>query len=269
MDIFKLIPQLDPTQDSYLPKSVELSNIRQIPSTKYASLLTLLFAASLVCFAATSAQMSFAFIISAIKVLIIFTFKTHIWCGDTYARFRLTTDTAIDDTTPGGAAVDGEVEDYQIAIAPAPLCPAAKADLWFANDESGSVDATEFDNALDFLYQVSDSFVYDDDTGMKAGITGWTELPNSMEIVMPITESFGDSEDFGLLSTNNITLNNNTKGVRELYASKQNSSPGTRLDYATNYLADLITAGNGKRTGVSQVAIMLTDADSSFINDLR
>ena len=39
--------------------------------------------------------------------------------GNTYARFRLTTDSSINNTTPGGAATDGEVEDYQIAIAPA------------------------------------------------------------------------------------------------------------------------------------------------------
>ncbi len=38
--------------------------------------------------------------------------------GNTYARFRLTTDSSINNTTPGGAASDGEVEDYQIAIAP-------------------------------------------------------------------------------------------------------------------------------------------------------
>ncbi|AFY56043.1 conserved repeat protein [Rivularia sp. PCC 7116] len=36
--------------------------------------------------------------------------------GDTYARFRFTTDAGIDANTPGGGASDGEVEDYQIAI---------------------------------------------------------------------------------------------------------------------------------------------------------
>jgi uncharacterized repeat protein (TIGR01451 family) len=37
--------------------------------------------------------------------------------GNTYARFRLTSDSSITNTTPGGAASNGEVEDYQIAIA--------------------------------------------------------------------------------------------------------------------------------------------------------
>ncbi|NJL52153.1 MAG: hypothetical protein HC930_07910, partial [Hydrococcus sp. SU_1_0] len=37
--------------------------------------------------------------------------------GNTYARFRLTTDSSITNATPGGFASNGEVEDYQIAIA--------------------------------------------------------------------------------------------------------------------------------------------------------
>jgi uncharacterized repeat protein (TIGR01451 family) len=39
--------------------------------------------------------------------------------GNTYARFRLTSDSSINNATPGGAASSGEVEDYQIAIASA------------------------------------------------------------------------------------------------------------------------------------------------------
>ncbi|MEO1340177.1 MAG: GEVED domain-containing protein, partial [Cyanobacteria bacterium J06635_13] len=195
--------------------------------------------------------------------------------GDSYVRIRVTTsdldldtnETTNRDDSSVGLAVDGEVEDYIMAIAPAPLCPAARADVWFANDESGSVSSAEFENALDFLYQISDGFIYDDNTGIKAGITGWTDLVNSTEIVVPITESFGDPSDSGLFSDNNIALSINSQGIRELYSSKQNSSPGTRLDYATNYLADLITAGNGRRSNTPQVAVILTDADSSFIND--
>lgn len=36
--------------------------------------------------------------------------------GNTYARFRLSTDPAINGSTPGGLALDGEVEDYAIAM---------------------------------------------------------------------------------------------------------------------------------------------------------
>ncbi|MGF1488548.1 MAG: SdrD B-like domain-containing protein, partial [Prochloraceae cyanobacterium] len=42
--------------------------------------------------------------------------------GNTFARFRLTTDPNINANTPGGPANDGEVEDYQITIAP-PVIP--------------------------------------------------------------------------------------------------------------------------------------------------
>ena len=183
--------------------------------------------------------------------------------ADTFARFRWSTTSGLDTTT---IASNGEVEDYSLAIAPAPLCPTAKADLWFANDESGSVSPAEFENALDFLYQISDGFIYDDSTGIKAGITGWTDQVNSINIVMPITESFGDVGDFGLFMDGNITLNDNTTGIRELYSSKQNTSPGTRLDYATSYLASLITAGNGGRPSTPKIAVMLTDANSAEIN---
>ena len=190
---------------------------------------------------------------------------SNLTSGRTYARFRITTDRNINGSTPYAVAIDGEMEDYQIAIAPAPLCPAARADLWFANDESGSIDPTEFNNALDFIYQISDGFVYDDVTGMKAGITGWTEQVNSIDIVMPITESFGDPGDFGLFQNNNISLNSNNLGIRKLYGSRQNTSTGTRLDFATEYLENLIVAGNGRRTNTPQVAIIMTDADSSSI----
>jgi hypothetical protein len=38
------------------------------------------------------------------------------YVGDTFARFRLTTDTSITTATPGGLAEDGEVEDYAATI---------------------------------------------------------------------------------------------------------------------------------------------------------
>lgn len=48
--------------------------------------------------------------------------------GTSYARIRLTTDGAITTSTPGGAATDGEVEDYQITIEVAPLPPTPPGD---------------------------------------------------------------------------------------------------------------------------------------------
>ena len=182
--------------------------------------------------------------------------------GDTYARFRLGQVQATAEQATGASAGtdNGEVEDYQIAIAPSNYaCPTAIADLWFANDESGSVSPAEFNNALDFLYQISDEFIYDDVTGIKAGVTAWANIVNSIEVVIPITESFGDPGDSGLISTT-ITTDGDGQGLRELYDSRQNTNTGTRLDYATNYLADLIIAGNGRRANTPQIAVILTDA---------
>ena len=178
--------------------------------------------------------------------------------NQTYARFRWSTTSGLDSTT---AANDGEVEDYQLTITSSKVyqCPNVIADLWFANDESGSVSTNEFNDALDFLYQVSDEFIFDDVTGIKAGITGWGDNQVSTEIVMPITESFGDTGDSGLISTTIVT-NTNGQGLRELYDTKKNASSGTRLDHATTYLTNLINNGNGRRSGVRQLAVILTDA---------
>ena len=140
-------------------------------------------------------------------------------------------------------------------------CPTAKADLWFANDESGSVDFNEFEDSLDFLYQISDGFRYDDVDGIKAGITGWGNVVNSAEVLMPITQNFGDPGDSGLLSLGNITTNGNGTGLRELYISKKNTSRGTSLGYSSAYLAGLINSNNkGRRPDVKQIAVFLTDA---------
>jgi len=40
----------------------------------------------------------------------------NITSGDTFARFRLTTDIDITTSTPGGETLDGEVEDYSVSI---------------------------------------------------------------------------------------------------------------------------------------------------------
>ncbi len=72
------------------------------------------------------------------------------------------------------------------AATPSYACESVKADLWFGNDESGSVDAGEFDDALDFMYQISDSFEYDAVTGVQAGAFAWDTSTN--DVVIPITE---------------------------------------------------------------------------------
>ncbi len=139
-------------------------------------------------------------------------------------------------------------------------CGAAIADLWFGNDESGSVDANEFDDALDFMYQISDSFNYDAVTGVQAGAFAWDTTTN--DVVVPITENFADTDDTGLLQTSNVVTDNDTIGIRELYTAKAGGG-GTNLTVATQHMADLIDGGNGRRNGVLQVGIILTDATES------
>ncbi|MEL6927661.1 MAG: GEVED domain-containing protein [Cyanobacteria bacterium J06600_6] len=200
--------------------------------------------------------------------------------GDSYARFRITPDvlladdpnTADVDERSLNAAVNGEVEDYQIAIADAVTlaCPTARADLWFANDESGSVSNSEFDDSLDFIYQVSDQFTYGSTSGIKAGIIGWaaaTPNQSNNHVIIPITETFGDPGDTGLIDDNNISTDTDGNGVREEYTAKKvpSNDSGTRLDRVTNYLANIITTANGARPNTPQVAIILTDANSGQI----
>jgi len=147
----------------------------------------------------------------------------------------------------------------------------AKADIWFANDESGSISNNEFDSALDFLYQISDRFHFDDNTGIKAGITRWSS--QSSAVIMPITQHFSDSGDTGLKSdSNGVVINNNGKGIRELYKTRQYNG-STNLTGATKHLNKLLRNttsppdpnNHGRRAGVKQVAVILTDASSPQI----
>jgi uncharacterized repeat protein (TIGR01451 family) len=71
--------------------------------------------------------------------------------GDTYARFRLTKDSLINNTTPGGAASSGEVEDYQIAIAQAsdPNLLLVKRITAINPGQPGEIQFNNFDNDAD------------------------------------------------------------------------------------------------------------------------
>lgn len=62
--------------------------------------------------------------------------------GDTFARFRVTTDGAIVDATPKGIAVDGEAEDYVIKINPAADLSITKTNTPGVNGEVDQTDDT-------------------------------------------------------------------------------------------------------------------------------
>ena len=141
----------------------------------------------------------------------------------------------------------------------------SKADLWFAMDESGSVTNDEFDDGLNFVYAVSDLFKFDNVTGAKAGIIGWSNDPQPTSVIIPITDQFSDLDDTGLIGS--LSTDSDGQGVRDLYVSKVSSGRGTRLDLATQRLADLINAGNGRRDGVPSVAVILTDANQGQLEN--
>lgn len=184
----------------------------------------------------------------------------------TYARFRWSTTSGLDATT---VASDGEVEDYALTITTpaANFSCSSKVDLWFANDESGSVSATEFIDARDFIYLVSDEFYHSFADGAQGGLVGWAYSAAPKNVIMPLTETFYDQGDTGLASTG-TTVDGDGNGVRENYTAKIDTTGGTHLSNATQGVADLVNAGNGRRTGVPQVAVFLTDAPSSQINNV-
>lgn len=148
-----------------------------------------------------------------------------------------------------------------------------RADLWFANDESGSINDSEFDGALDFLYQLSDRFNFDDNTGVKAGITQWSY--SSRNVIIPITQHFSDSGDTGLKSDNSLVITTNGLGIRELYDQRFYKNGGTNLLKATEHLYQLLSNtttpqdpnNHGRRASVQQVVVILTDARSSQITN--
>lgn len=186
--------------------------------------------------------------------------------NQTFARFRWSTTQNLDSTT---AANDGEVEDYalDIGIDPSSFACSSKVDVWYANDESGSVSPTEFTQARDFIYQVTDGFYHSFASGAQGGIVGWAYGAQPVNVVIPITETFYDPDDTGLATTG-TTVDGDGLGVRENYTVKVDTTGGTQLANATNGVANLINAGNGRRTGVPQVAVILTDAPSSQINNV-
>lgn len=158
------------------------------------------------------------------------------------------------------------------------------ADMWYANDESGSVSNTEMVQALDFLYQVADGFVFDDISGAKAGVFGWSNNLSPAEYIIPASDTYADSDDTGFLdpnrdgstADNNIVVDGDGTGIREQYPARTYSS-GTWLAAATNHLAALVgstadansdgVTDNGRRTGVPQIAVLLTDATASQLKD--
>lgn len=133
------------------------------------------------------------------------------------------------------------------------------ADLWIANDESVSITDAELDHSLDFLYALSDTFLYENDIGLTAGITGWSS--SQADIVIPASVAPGLP---------------GTSGIRGLYTTRQSMGGGSDVVAAINALFNQINGNadtdsdgitdNGRRVDVPQVALIIIGSAISGVN---
>ncbi|NEQ49824.1 MAG: hypothetical protein F6K11_06770 [Leptolyngbya sp. SIO3F4] len=119
----------------------------------------------------------------------------------TYARFRLTTDSSLNANTPGGAASNGEVEDYQLTVAPAnnsniPNTLLVKR-ITALNGNTTTVDG---DNLSIYLDEVSNP--YDDNTITVSAPLNPTDPPQDTNQWPNITTNLLGGIDGGKVTPN-------------------------------------------------------------------
>ncbi|MEM8610761.1 MAG: GEVED domain-containing protein, partial [Cyanobacteria bacterium P01_H01_bin.105] len=119
--------------------------------------------------------------------------------GNTYARFRFTSDASINANTPGGAASDGEVEDYQVAIAATPTNFAISGQV--RNDTDNDGDLNDADSGISNVTVD----LYDDPEG-DGDPTGSTELTTKF------TDGSGNYSFENLAPGNYIVIETDTNG---------------------------------------------------------
>ena len=96
--------------------------------------------------------------------------------GTTYARFRITNDSSINATTPGGTASNGEVEDYALEIS---AFVSLGSTIWEDTDADGTQDAAEpaIVGATVTLLNANGS-VFDSDP-LTAGVQALTDVTDA------------------------------------------------------------------------------------------
>ncbi|ANV84862.1 hypothetical protein AWQ21_11015 [Picosynechococcus sp. PCC 7003] len=139
---------------------------------------------------------------------------TGITPGDTYARFRITSDTLTAATGSVGLASDGEVEDYQISQIRNPdltsnFC-GPNANILFILDESTSVDNTELEQQRAGIRTVLQFLVDNNVTGQAAivsfGTNGIVRLNYTALTQANVDGPFNDAlDDYGDLSGTQFT----------------------------------------------------------------
>ncbi|BAY82202.1 hypothetical protein NIES267_16810 [Calothrix parasitica NIES-267] len=106
--------------------------------------------------------------------------------GDTYARFRFTSDASVTSSTPSGSASDGEVEDYQVAFAAIANNPNILLVKRITKINNGTT-TNNGDNLA--IYNQEDSNPYDDN---KVEIT---DLPQNQADPKPDTDKWLDTTE--------------------------------------------------------------------------
>ncbi|NVK07349.1 MAG: VWA domain-containing protein, partial [Marivivens sp.] len=119
------------------------------------------------------------------------------------------------------------------------MCSSGSAELWFVNDESGSVDSTEFTQSTTFMSYVEDGFSFSS-SEFRGGIISWSSA-GDQSLESSLTTSFQSAID--------------------TYAATTPFGNSTAPAEALTYAATQVT--NGARAGVPSVVVLMTDASDT------
>nr|MDJ0724861.1 SdrD B-like domain-containing protein [Prochloraceae cyanobacterium] len=171
--------------------------------------------------------------------------------GNTFARFRYSSD---NNLTPGGAASDGEVEDYQIAIAPSAIPPTISGTIFEDLNGDDFLTGGEPGLGAGITVRLLDSVSrqeLDITTSDVNGQYSFINVPNGDYLVQLDTDTAPNGFVFGDTSNNIIiNINNNTATVNYPFDAANISG---RVFEDTN-LDDI---QNGGETGLSDITVFL------------
>ncbi|TQV64612.1 MAG: VWA domain-containing protein [Sulfurovum sp.] len=136
-----------------------------------------------------------------------------------------------------------------------PTCD-VKADIWYANDESGSINATEFSQSKIFLNEIAKRFRYSADDGVQSSLIGW----GGYDLIFDAWFDYYQKEKIDYKMRINLT----SDYKNQLLSYNEKLDTGTEPHSVTDYVATLIENKTG-RADAAQVMVLLTDANSNQI----
>ncbi|MBD3840088.1 MAG: fibro-slime domain-containing protein [Epsilonproteobacteria bacterium] len=136
-----------------------------------------------------------------------------------------------------------------------PTCD-VKADIWYANDESGSIDATEFSQSKTFLNEIAKRFRYSAVDGVQSSLIGW----GGYEPKFDNWFNYYKKEKIDYKMRINLTSDYRN----QLLSYNEQLGTDTKPHSVTDYVATLIRNKTG-RADAGQVMVLLTDANSNQI----